>query len=223
MVTAMRRLLLTAALPLGLAACAREAGEAAGYGLGRATVGNALVQTGQVSAIESLSARFRAEVPDTVTFAFDDAALDAEARRVLSLQAAFIRAFPEVRFAVTGHADRVGSGGYNYDLGLRRARAAVAFLASQGVSPERLEALVSEGETEPAVPTEGPERQNRRAVTTVRGFVANHPSLLNGRYAEVVFRGYVDSAAAPSGFGESSGEDGGGGGEDGGGEAPAAP
>jgi peptidoglycan-associated lipoprotein len=31
-------------------------------------------------------------------------------------------------------------------------------------------------------------------VTEVSGFVENHPMLLNGRYAEVIFREYVTSA-----------------------------
>ena len=136
-------------------------------------------------------------MPTTVNFAFNSAALDGEAQRILAAQAAFIRAFPEVRFAVYGHADQVGSNAYNYRLGLARARAAVAFLASQGVDGSRLEALVSEGETMPVVPSGGPERANRRAVTDVRGFVESHPSVLNGKYAEIIFRDYVASAAAP--------------------------
>ena len=43
---------------------------------------------------------------------------------ILDQQANFINQFPEVRFAVYGHTGLVGSNGYNYQLGLRRARAA---------------------------------------------------------------------------------------------------
>jgi peptidoglycan-associated lipoprotein len=201
----MPRLILLAAL--GLAACApdptrtafrAEAGSVATGGFGDATASNVLLQSGQVPYAQGLSARFRAEVPAVVTFAFNSAELDAEARAALALQAAWIRQFPEVRFAVTGHADLVGPESYNRALGLARARAAVAFLVSQGVDATRLEALTSEGETEPLVPTEAPERRNRRAVTDVRGFVQGHPNVLNGKYAAVVFRDYVASAGVPA-------------------------
>jgi hypothetical protein len=62
------------------------------------------------------------------------------------------------------------------------------------VSRSRLRALVSYGETRPVVPVAGPEMRNRRAVTQVSGFVRAHPTVMNGKYAEVVFREYVDSA-----------------------------
>ena len=38
------------------------------------------------------------------------------------------------------------------------------------------------------------ERRNRRTVTEVAGFVRRHPTLLDGKYAEVVYREYVESA-----------------------------
>lgn len=200
----MRHLLAGASL-LALAACApdptfdREAGQAlSDGGFGNATLNNALVQSGERGFAQSLSDRFAQAVPTTVNFAFNSAALDADARAALAAQAAFIRQFPEVRFSVTGHADLVGSERYNYGLGLARARAAVAFLASQGVSTSRLEALVSQGETMPVVPSGGPERANRRAVTGVTGFVEDNPLVLNGKYAEIVFRDYVLSAEVPS-------------------------
>ncbi len=201
-----RLLTLTAALAL-LAGCApgwtgtalwteEAGGPPAGGGFGNATMNNVLLQSGQRDYAISLGQRFAAEVPTTINFAFDSAALDAEARRALDAQAAWIRQFPEVRFAVYGHTDLVGSQAYNYDLGLRRARAAVAYLISRGVDSGRLQALVSEGETQPLVPTPGPERANRRTVTSVTGFVQGHPNVLNGKYAEIIFRDYVASAVA---------------------------
>lgn len=201
----MTRLLpLCAAALLSLAACSgdptqtpffAEAGAPRDYGgFGNATMNNVLLQSGQRDYAISLGQRFAAEVPTTINFAFDSAALDAEARRVLDAQAAWIRQFPEVRFAVYGHTDAVGSAGYNHDLGLRRARAAVAYLISRGVDGSRLQALVSQGETQPLVPSPGPERANRRTVTSVSGFVQGHPNVLNGKYAEIIFREYVASA-----------------------------
>ncbi len=166
-------------------------------GFGNATMNNVLIQTGQMSYAVSLSNRFAETVPTTINFAFNSAELDAQARSTLAQQAAFIRQFPEVRFAVYGHTDLVGSDGYNNRLGLRRAEAAVAFLVGQGVERSRLDALVSEGETQPLVATQAPERANRRTVTDVMGFVDEHPNVLNGKYAEIIFRDYVASAGVP--------------------------
>ncbi len=42
--------------------------------------------------------------------------------------------------------------------------------------------------------SQGRERRNRRAVTEVSGFVKTHPAVLNGKYAQIVFREYVGSA-----------------------------
>lgn len=160
---------------------------------GNPTMNNILIQTGQRSFVESLMERFANEVPSTITFAFNSAELDAEAQAVLRTQAEWIRQFPEVRFSVYGHTDAVGSDGYNYQLGLRRARAAVNYLVSLGIPRSSLEALVSRGEREPVVATQDRERQNRRTVTTVSGFVQSHPIVLNGEYAQIVHRTYVGS------------------------------
>ena len=160
---------------------------------GNPTMNNILIHTGQRSFVESLMERFAAEVPSTITFAFDSAELDEEARAVLRRQATWIQQFPEVRFSVYGHTDLVGSAGYNYSLGLRRARTAVNYLVSLGVPRNRLQALVSRGEREPVVATQDRERMNRRTVTTVSGFVQSHPIVLNGEYARIVQRAYVGS------------------------------
>ncbi|MEJ6392439.1 OmpA family protein [Gymnodinialimonas sp. 2305UL16-5] len=157
---------------------------------GGPTARNIALHNGDLSYAQALGERFAESVPTTINFAFNSAQLDAEARRILTEQAHFIRQFPEVRFSVYGHTDAVGSQGYNHALGLRRARAAVNFLVHQGVDRHRLEALVSLGETQPIVATEMEERRNRRTVTEVTGFVEGHPLVLDGRYAEIVYRGY---------------------------------
>ena len=151
-------------------------------------------QTGAKAALLDLGERFHATVPDTVTFAFNSAQLDADARRALDRQAHFIRQFPELRFRVYGHTDLVGSPAYNKRLGLRRAQAVVAYLSSRGVSRSRLEALVSYGESRPVIATQDRERRNRRTVTEVSGFVQDAPLVLDGKYAMVVRREYVASA-----------------------------
>lgn len=162
---------------------------------GAATMNNHLTHTGANNLAINLQRRFAAEVDTTVNFAFNSAVLDAEARSTLATQASWIKQFPEIRFKVFGHTDLVGSNAYNRRLGMRRARAVVNFLVSQGVSRSRLEAVVSLGETQPVVATQDMERRNRRTVTEVSGFVQNRrDDVLNGKYAEIIFREYVTSA-----------------------------
>ncbi|SNX69285.1 OmpA family protein [Cereibacter ovatus] len=193
------RLTIFAPLAIALASCGTQpiSSEIGDGTFGQATMNNAQVQMGAISATQALGQRFAAEVPTTITFPFDSAALTPEAQAVLRRQADWIRQFPEVRFRVYGHTDLVGSDRYNKGLGLRRAKAVVAFLATQGISTSRLEALVSYGETRPVIAVATPEERNRRTVTEVSGFVRNHPLPLNGKYAQVVFREYVEGATRP--------------------------
>ena len=164
---------------------------------GNATMNNTLIQSGELEYTVALAERFAAEVPDTINFAFNSSELSDEARSILKKQADFIRQFPEVRFRVFGHADKVGSNGYNQRLGLRRAQAGVAYLPSLGISRSRLEAVVSYGETRPLIDTNAAEVRNRRTVTEVSGFVKSHPLVLNGKYAAIIWRDYVDSGVRP--------------------------
>ena len=161
---------------------------------GNATMNNMMAHTNPASARLDLARRFAAEVNSTVTFPFNSTALDETARATLRVQADWIKQFPEVRFKVFGHTDLVGSTEYNRQLGLRRAQAVVLYLTTQGISRSRLEAVVSHGETQPLIVSQGRERQNRRTVTEVSGFVEGNGMLLNGKYAEVIFREYVASA-----------------------------
>lgn len=200
-------LLITA---LSLAACGKIEDRVAGAevdegGFGNATLNNTLVQTGQRDATFALGTRFASEVTPTITFAFNSAQITPEARAVLSRQADWIRQFPELRFSVYGHTDAVGSDAYNKSLGQRRAQAVVNFFAAQGISPSRLQALVSYGETRPVIATPGPEQQNRRTVTEVSGFVKSYPGLLDGKYAQVIYRSYIGSATSDAGTPVASG------------------
>lgn len=213
----MIRLPLTAALAMGLAitGCSkapvgfdREAGALIDTGhFGNATMNNHQLMTGEKQIIYDLSQRFASEVMTTVNFAFNSAELDHGARDTLREQAHWIRQFPEIRFRVYGHTDKVGSDGYNKALGMQRARAVVNYLVSQGISRSRLEAVVSYGETQPLIVTEGRERRNRRTVTEVSGFVSGHPTVMDGKYAEVIYREYIRSAEPKTGLTGQQGQD----------------
>lgn len=202
------KLLFLSACVLALLGCTREGNIARSFyseagseletnDFGKSTSSNTMVQSGERDYVIDLTRRFAADVPSTVNFAFDSSVLDQEARAALMRQADWIRQFPEVRFRVYGHTDLVGSDAYNKALGLRRAKAAVAFLASQGISRSRLEAVASFGKTQPLVFVQSPERRNRRTVTEVSGFVKNNPLVLNGKYAAIIWREYVISAQPP--------------------------
>lgn len=195
-------------LLLALAACSnRELGsDLPPADFGNATMNNSMIQSGEKNYVMELGGRFAREVPNTINFAFNSAQLDAQAQAILARQAHWIRQFPEVRFRVYGHTDAVGSNAYNQQLGLRRAQAAVAYLTAQGISRARLEAVVSHGKTRPLIPTAGAERENRRTVTEVTGFVARHPTVLNGKYAQVIFRDYVQSARPITGTEAATGQ-----------------
>lgn len=195
--------LLASTALLGLAACGetstsfdKELGSEVDKGqFGNATMHNTLIQTGEMEYTVALAQRFANEVPDTVNFEFNRSDLSAEARSVLDKQANFIRQFPEVRFKVFGHTDLVGSAGYNQALGMRRANAVVNYLVGKGISRSRLEAVVSYGKTRPIIQTNQPEMRNRRTVTEVSGFVSNHPLVLNGKYAAIIWRTYTTTLA----------------------------
>ncbi|WP_417273296.1 OmpA family protein [Celeribacter halophilus] len=192
------KLTFAASALLALGACSEQpAGSTLDNGtFGNATMNNTLVQTGQLNYVIDLNERFAAQVPTTVNFEFNSAILDGVARDAIRKQAHFMAQFPEVRFRVYGHTDLVGSNAYNKALGLRRAKAVVAELARNGISRSRLEAMVSYGETQPLIVTQHPERKNRRTVTEVSGFVENEKLVMDSRYAEIIHRDYVESAAS---------------------------
>jgi outer membrane protein OmpA-like peptidoglycan-associated protein len=195
--------LLAASSALALVACGdaslsnwnNEAGAQLDEGgFGNPTMNNSLVMRGEADVALALNSRFQAEVPTMINFDFDSAVLDAEAQAILREQANWIRQFPEVRFRVYGHTDLVGSAAYNQQLGLRRAQAAVRFLETQGISRSRLEAVASFGKTRPLVNTTQPNRENRRTVTEVTGWAKGRSAPLDGKYAAIIYREYVQSA-----------------------------
>lgn len=196
----LRSFSLLAAVILSVAGCNtpsfnRELGaEVDEGGFGNATMNNTMVMSGERDYTIALAERFASEVPSTINFAFNSAELTEASRATLREQADWIRQFPAVRFRVYGHTDLVGSAGYNKALGLRRAKAAVAYLSSLGIGGARLEAVASYGKTQPLVQTSGPEQRNRRTVTEVSGFVSSDPLVLNGKYAVIIMQEYVKGA-----------------------------
>ena len=178
---------------MGLTGPAGEGANSHLYGVATTQNINAQIAYGDpASRIRALNEAFRAEAQDTVTFEFNSAGLDSAAGTALKQQVAWLKAHPNVRMTIVGHTDKVGSDAYNDGLGLRRARAVVAYLSSHGISRGRLDAVESRGESEPVVQTEERERRNRRTVTSVAGFERSFVGDgLDGVYAQRVYRSYV--------------------------------
>ncbi len=167
-----------------------------GFGLSTST--NMDIMTRRVDYTVDLSTKFNDDVPTTVYFDFNSSTLDSAARTVLRRQADWISQFPEIQFKVYGHTDRVGLSRFNRSLGQRRAQAVVDYLIANGVDKSRLQAVVSEGESNPAVDARERERLNRRAITEVSGFVSGSEQLMDGNYAAIVYRDYVESGIVTS-------------------------
>ena len=119
------------------------------------------------TAIASAKSAF-AKVGTTVLFDFDSANLSSYAQRVLDRQALFLKARPETRVIIGGHADERGTREYNLALGERRASSARDYLVAKGVNAARIR-IISYGKERPASvgSTEAAWRLNRRAQTVL--------------------------------------------------------
>jgi peptidoglycan-associated lipoprotein len=115
------------------------------------------------TAAHAETAAAREILEERIHFDYDRSAIRSDAEQRLMRKVAVLRANPNVRLRIEGHADERGSIEYNVALGQRRAEAARAFLVNYGVSADRLE-TVSWGEDRPLVRASNEEAwaQNRR-------------------------------------------------------------
>jgi len=118
--------------------------------MGEESMGGAAMST--VSALEKIH------------FDFDQYTLTAEAQAILVNNADYLKANPDQKVRIEGYCDERGSDEYNLALGQRRALAAMNYLVSLGIAPERL-SVISYGEEMPLDPsgTEEAYALNRRA------------------------------------------------------------
>ena len=80
-------------------------------------------------------------VLEGVTFELNSAVLTASAEDVLDRVAQSLTGSPEIRVRVVGHTDSTGQRAYNVTLSQSRAESVVAYLVTQGVALNRLEAV----------------------------------------------------------------------------------
>ncbi|HET9065079.1 MAG TPA: OmpA family protein [Gemmatimonadales bacterium] len=90
-------------------------------------------------AAETLRAELVNELAATVHFDYDQYSIRLVDEALLTRKAAIMRANPNLRIRVVGHADERGSDEYNLALGMRRAVAAKDFLTRIGVEAGRIE------------------------------------------------------------------------------------
>ncbi len=109
-------------------------------------------------------------VGDRVFFEFDKFNVNADARKTLGLQAAWLKKNASVTITVQGHCDERGTREYNLALGERRANAVKDYLVTLGVNPQRVD-TISYGKERPVAigSTNAAWAQNRRGVTKVTG------------------------------------------------------
>lgn len=83
-----------------------------------------------------------------VFFDYDESEIRADAATTLRAKVGILRASPQVRLRIEGHADERGSTEYNLALGNRRAESIRQFLTGFGLAENRFE-IVSFGEGRP--------------------------------------------------------------------------
>lgn len=113
-----------------------------------------------------------------VFFDYDESEIRDDAAAVLRQKVAILRASPQVRLRIEGHADERGSTEYNLALGNRRAEAIRQFLTGFGLSENRFE-IVSFGEGRPLQQgsTEAAWSRNRRGQFVITaGATAINPA-----------------------------------------------
>jgi peptidoglycan-associated lipoprotein len=112
----------------------------------------------------------RTSLEAMVHFEYNEADITPEAERVLRDKVDILRANPDVRMRVEGHADERGSTEYNLALASRRAQSVKTFVTGFGLDDGRFE-TVSYGEERPLVSRSDEEAwaQNRRAEFVITG------------------------------------------------------
>ena len=97
---------------------------------------------------QRLIAAARTTLEAMVFFDYDKSEIRTDAQTALRAKADILRASPQVRLRIEGHADERGSTEYNMALGNRRAEAIRQALVGFGLAANRFE-IVSFGEGRP--------------------------------------------------------------------------
>ena len=134
-----------------------------------ASCANRADTTGAIGAAQPGSQQdFVVNVGDRVFFESDSSELTAQSIATLDKQAQWLQAYGQYMFIIEGHADERGTREYNIALGARRAQRVRDYLASHGVSAQRMR-TISYGKERPVAVCNDIScwSQNRRAVTVL--------------------------------------------------------
>ena len=114
--------------------------------------------------------RMRRVLEEMVFFDYDRSDLRDDAQTTLNAKVAILKAHPDLRLRIEGHADERGSVEYNLALSLRRANRVRDYLVDVGVASSRLD-VAAFGEERPLEDGTGENAwaRNRRAEFGVRG------------------------------------------------------
>jgi outer membrane protein OmpA-like peptidoglycan-associated protein len=101
-------------------------------------------------------------------FAFNSSEIEGDARSNLQVLAQSLQKYPRSNVLIVGHTDSIGTRTYNQSLSERRASSAANFLASTGVSRERISTR-GLGEEDPIADnaTDSGRRENRRVEVAI--------------------------------------------------------
>lgn len=111
---------------------------------------------------------FVTNVGDRVFFEVGKSTLRADAKAILTKQAAWLKQYANYTMIIEGHADERGTREFNLALGGKRANAIKEFLVAGGVAANRIQ-TVSYGKERPVAlgSNEAAWAQNRRGVTVL--------------------------------------------------------
>jgi len=142
------------AAAIAIAGCAKPVDQTAAMAAGAATPGS--------------QQDFVINVGDRVFFESDSPELTPQALATLDKQAQWLNLYNRYAFTIEGHADERGTREYNIALGARRAQTVRDYLASRGVSTQRMR-IISYGKERPVAVCNDIScwSQNRRAVTVL--------------------------------------------------------
>lgn len=172
--TVYRSLLLLPVAVLALAACsdkAKDSMQESTYQSGMPTDGSGVGMNGEGvagSVLPGSQEDLTVNVGDRVFFGYDRTDLTPEGQQTLTMQAEWLKRYPNVTVTIEGHADERGTREYNLALGDRRASTVKNTLIAAGVDASRIQ-TISYGKERPAVFGSDDQSwaQNRRAVTKV--------------------------------------------------------
>ena len=108
------------------------------------------------------------EVEDRVFFSSNSSSVEESAKKIIDLQAQWLKSDESINVTIEGHCDERGTREYNIALGEKRAFAVKKYLKQLGVPEARMK-IVSYGKERPAFfgNSDDIHNKNRRAVTVV--------------------------------------------------------